>query len=53
VKVTINVGKKTYTAKTNKKGESAINLKKLLKKGKYTAVIKFKGNKNYKPTSKK
>ena len=53
VKVTIKVGKKTYTAKTNKKGKATFNLKKLTKKGKYTAVIKFKGNKNYKATSKK
>lgn len=52
VKVTIKVGK-TYTAKTNKKGKATFNLKKLTKKGKYTAVIKFKGNKNYKATSKK
>ena len=53
VKVTIKVGKKTYTAKTNKTGKATFNLKKLTKKGKYTAVIKFKGNKNYKATSKK
>jgi len=53
VKVTIKVGKKTYTAKTNAKGKATFNLKKLTKKGKYTAVIKFKGNKNYKASSKK
>lgn len=53
VKVTIKVGKKTYKATTNKKGKAIFNLKKLTKKGKYTAVIKFKGNKNYKATSKK
>ena len=48
VKVTIKVGKKTYTAKTNKKGKATFKLKKLTKKGKYTAVIKFKGNKKLK-----
>ena len=53
VKVTIKVGKKTYTAKTNKKGKATFNLKKLTKKGKYNAVIKFKGNKYYKASSKK
>ena len=53
VKVTIKVGKKTYKATTNKKGKAIFNLKKLTKKGKYTAVIKFAGNKNYKATSKK
>ena len=53
VKVTIKVGKKTYSAKTNKKGKATFNLKKLTKKGKYTAVIKFKGNKYYKASSKK
>lgn len=53
VKVTLKVGKKTYKATTNKKGKAIFNLKKLTKKGKYTAVIKFKGNKNYKATSKK
>ena len=53
MKVTIKVGKKTYTAKTNKKGKATFNLKKLTKKGKYNAVIKFKGNKYYKATTKK
>jgi hypothetical protein len=53
VKVTIKVGKKTYAAKTNAKGKATFNLKKLTKKGKYTAVIKFAGNKNYKATSTK
>ena len=53
VKVTLKVGKKTYKATTNSKGKATFNLKKLTKKGKYTAVIKFAGNKNYKATSKK
>ena len=53
VQVTIKVGKKTYKAKTNAKGKATFKISKLTKKGKYTAVIKFKGNKNYKATSKK
>ena len=53
VQVTIKVGKKTYKAKTNAKGKATFKIKKLTKKGKYNAVVKFKGNKNYKATSKK
>ena len=53
VQVTIKVGKKTYKAKTNAKGKATFKIKKLTKKGKYKAVIKFKGNKTYKATNKK
>ena len=53
VKVTIKIGKKTYTAKTNAKGKATFKIKKLTKKGKYNAVIKFKGNSAYKASSKK
>lgn len=53
VKVTLKVGKKTYKATTNSKGKATFKITKLNKKGKYTAVIKFAGNKNYKATSKK
>ena len=53
VKVTLKVGKKTYKATTNSKGKATFKITKLNKKGKYTAVIKFKGNKNFKATSKK
>ena len=53
VKVTLKVGKKTYKATTNSKGKATFKITKLNKKGKYTAVIKFKGNKYYKATSKK
>ena len=44
VKVTIKVGKKTYSAKTKANGKATFNLKKLSKKGKYTAKITFAGN---------
>ena len=53
VKVTLKVKGKTYTVKTNKKGKAVFKIKNLKKKGKYTATIKFKGNKNYKPATKK
>ena len=53
VKVTLKVKGKTYTATTNKKGKATFKIKNLKKKGTYKAVIKFKGNKNYKATSKK
>jgi len=53
VQVTIKVGKKTYKAKTNAKGKATFKIKKLTKKGKYNAVIKFKGDKTYKAATKK
>ncbi|WP_406535580.1 Ig-like domain repeat protein [Methanobrevibacter sp.] len=53
VKVTLKINGKTYTTKTNSKGKATFKIKKLTKKGKYTAVIKFKGNKTYKATNKK
>ncbi len=53
VKVTIKIGKKKFTAKTNKKGKATFKLKKLTKKGKYKATVKFSGNKYYKAVSKK
>lgn len=53
VKVTLKVGKKTYKATTNGKGKATFKITKLTKKGKYTAIIKFNGNKYYKATSKK
>ena len=53
VQVTIKIGKKTYKAKTNAKGKATFKIKKLTKKAKYKATIKFKGNKNYKASTKK
>ena len=53
VKVTLKVKGKTYKATTNKKGKATFKIKNLKKKGTYNAVIKFKGNKNYKASSKK
>ena len=53
VKVTLKVKGKTYTAKTNSKGKATFKIKKLTKKGKHTATIKFKGNAYYLKISKK
>ena len=52
VKLTLKVGKKTYTAKTNAKGVATFKVK-LAKKGKNTATVKFAGNKYFKALSKK
>ena len=53
VKVTLKVKGKTYKATTNSKGKATFKIKNLKKKGKYTAVIKYKGNKNYNKVTKK
>ena len=53
VQVILKIGKKTFKAKTNAKGKATFKIKKLTKKGKYTAKITFKGNKLYKATTKK
>ena len=51
--LTLKVNKKTYKATTNKKGKATFKIKKLTKKGKYKAVIKFAGNNKYRAASKK
>jgi hypothetical protein len=51
-KITLKVNGKTYTAKTNAKGIAVFSVK-LTKKGIYKAVIKFKGDKTYKASTKK
>ena len=53
VKVTLKVKGKTYKAKTNAKGKAVFKIKKLSRKGKFKATIKFKGNNYYKATTKK
>ena len=52
VKVTLKVKGKTYKAKTNKKGKATFKITKLTKRGKYTAKVKFKGNKYFKAVTK-
>ena len=49
-KLTLKANKKTYTKKTNKKGIATFKLS--LQPGKYTAKIKYSGNKNYSASSK-
>ncbi len=46
-KLTLKVNGKTYSAKTNSKGQATFKITKLTKKGKFTAVVKFAGNKYY------
>ena len=53
VKVTLKVNKKTFKATTNSKGVATFKITNLKKKGKYTATIKYAGNKYYKALSKK
>ena len=51
-KVTIKIGKKTYKATTNAKGKAIFKIKKLTKKGKYKATVKYNGNYLYNKVSK-
>ena len=53
VKLIIKIGKKTFKATTNAKGKATFKIKKLTKKGRYTAKVTFKGNAYYKATTKK
>ena len=52
-KVTLKINKKTFTAKTNKKGVATFKITNLKKKGKFTAVIQYAGNKYYNKLTKK
>ena len=52
-KVTLKVNKKTYTAKTNKKGVAIFKITKLTKKGTFKATITYKGNAYYNKVTKK
>ena len=52
-KVTLKIKGKTYKATTNAKGKATFKIKKLTKKGKYNAVIRYKGSALYKAASKK
>ena len=45
--LTINVGKKTFKAKTNVKGKATFKITKLAKKGTFNVVVKFSGNKYF------
>ena len=52
-KVTLKVNGKTYTATTNSKGVATFKLSKLTKKGTFTAVVNYAGDKYYNKISKK
>lgn len=53
VQLTLKVNGKTIKAKTNAKGKATFKVKNLNSKGKFKAVIKFKGNKYYNKATKK
>ena len=46
-KVTLKVNGKTYSAKTNSKGQATFKITKLTKKGKFTAIVKYGVSKFY------
>ncbi len=46
-KVTLKVNGKTYSAKTNAKGQATFKITKLTKKGTFTATVKYAGSKYY------
>ena len=52
-KVTLKIGKKAYSAKTNSKGKATFKITKLTKKGKYKGTVVYKGNNCYNKASKK
>ncbi|WP_295723566.1 hypothetical protein [uncultured Methanobrevibacter sp.] len=51
-KVTMKIDKKTYTAKTDKKGKATFNIK-LTKRGMYKATVTYKGDTYYSRVSNK
>ena len=52
-KVTLKIYGKTYTTKTNSKGQATFKITNLKKKGRYTALITVPANKYYNKVSKK
>jgi hypothetical protein len=50
-KVSLKINGKTYTAKTNAKGQATFSLK-ITKKGKFTAKVSFAGDNTYKEANK-
>ena len=52
-KLALKVNGKTYTAKTNAKGQSTFKITKLTKKGTFKATITYKGNAYYNKVTKK
>ena len=52
-KVTLKVNKKTYSVKTNSKGQATFKITNLKKAGKFTAVVKYNGSKYHYSITKK
>ena len=52
LKVTLTVNGKTYTSKTNSKGQATFKITNLKKKGKFTAKITYNGDKTYEDATK-
>ena len=52
-KLTLKVNGKTYSATTNSKGQATFKITKLTKKGKFNAVVTYKGNVYYNKVVKK
>lgn len=52
-KVTLKVNGKTFSAKTNSKGQATFKITNLSKKGKFVANVKYAGDKTYAAASKK
>ena len=48
----MKINGKTYSAKTNAKGQATFKITKLTKKGTYSAVINYAGDTTYKSVSK-
>ena len=53
LKVTISINGKTYSAKTNAKGQATFKITKLTKKGNHKATIRFKGDAYYNGATKR
>ena len=51
-KVTIKVNKRTYTAKTNAKGQATFKITKLTKTGTFKSVITYAGSSYYNKVTK-
>jgi len=51
-KVTLKVNGKTFTAKTNAKGQATFKITNLNKKGKFTAKVSYAGDTTYESASK-